>query len=159
MNSGKLIMVFLFLILFADVTTCVVNAQNQNQDEKKFEKQKDDDDKENKDSPKVKSKLAKQATISMEEARRTALEKVPGTVIESELEKENGRLVYEFEIRDKDNKTYDVQVDAKTGEVVSVEEENDDEEDTDQPQTSKQNESSKWYKVWRKIPGLRKKRT
>ena len=86
----------------------------------------DDDEDDELDSPKMQSKLAKEAGISPEQARRTALARVPGTVIESELDMENGKVVYEFEIRDKDGKSFDVLVDAKTGEIVAVE--NDDEE-------------------------------
>ena len=65
------------------------------------------------------------AKISKEEATKTALAKVPhGTVKEAELEKEKGKLVWSFDIATPDSKDItEVQVDANTGEVVSVEKE------------------------------------
>jgi len=39
-----------------------------------------------------------QARITVEQAREVALRAVPGTVTDSELEKEKGRLIYSFEI-------------------------------------------------------------
>ncbi|MBA2735661.1 MAG: PepSY domain-containing protein, partial [Pyrinomonadaceae bacterium] len=78
-----------------------------------------------------------------------ALARVPGTVIESELDKEKGKVVYEFEIRDKDNKTFDVLIDAKTGEIVGVEaeDEEDDDEDTKDNSQANQDKNRKWYAV------------
>lgn len=71
------------------------------------------------------SQLEKQAKVSKEEATKTALAKVPnGTVKESELETEKGKLVWSFDIASPGKKEItEVQVDAKTGEVVSVEKE------------------------------------
>src|SRR5260221_4686559 len=48
---------------------------------------------------KIPEALKKDAKISVEAARATALKKVPGEVKEEELEKENGKLVYSFDIR------------------------------------------------------------
>lgn len=79
-------------------------------------------------------RLARQAKISREEAEKKALERVPGTVIESELEKEKGKIIYEFEVKTRENKIFEVLVDAKTGEIIDIEEEtgeDDDGEDTD----------------------------
>ena len=55
----------------------------------------------------------------------TALAKVPnGTIKESELEKEHGKLVWSFDISVRDSKDLtEVQVDANSGKVVSVEKE------------------------------------
>jgi len=160
MKLSNLMMIFLALILFAGASTSVLNAQNRNQDNKQVEK--DDDDGDDKyDSPKMQKELAKEAKISVEEARQTALARVPGTVIESELDKEKGKVVYEFEIRDKDNKTFDVLVNAKTGEIVGVEaEDKEDDDDDDTKQTSQAKvDKGKWYEIWRKIPGLRKRKS
>jgi Peptidase propeptide and YPEB domain len=41
---------------------------------------------------------AAQARITAEQAREVALRAVPGIVTDSELERENGRLIYSFEI-------------------------------------------------------------
>ncbi len=67
--------------------------------------------------------LKAQAKITLEEASKTALEKVPGGKIKSsELEKERGKLVWSFDISmPKSKNITEVQVDANTGKVVSVE--------------------------------------
>ena len=62
--------------------------------------------------------------IGMAKARRIALEKASGKIEGSELEKENGKTVYSFDIRNAKGTITEVQVDAYTGAVVSVEEEN-----------------------------------
>ena len=74
---------------------------------------------------KIPAALKKDAKISVEEARATALKKVPGEIQEEELEKENGKLVYSFDIRATGQKDItEVQVSAIDGSVVSVEKEN-----------------------------------
>jgi hypothetical protein len=69
------------------------------------------------------AKLAKQARITMEQARKIALERAPGTIEEEELEKEHGKLVYSFDIRNAQGTITEVQVNAKDGSIASVEEE------------------------------------
>jgi uncharacterized membrane protein YkoI len=71
--------------------------------------------------------LKAQAKISEAEAGKIALEKVPGGIIkETELEKEKGKLVWSFEIATPGNKDItEVEVDAVTGGIVSVEKESD----------------------------------
>lgn len=69
------------------------------------------------------AKLAKQAKITMEQAREIALKRAPGTIEEEELEKEHGKLVYSFDIRNSQGTITEVQVNAKDGSIVSVEEE------------------------------------
>jgi uncharacterized membrane protein YkoI len=74
---------------------------------------------------KVPAALKKDAKITIEEARATALKKVPGEIQEEELEKENGKLVYSFDIRATGQKDItEVQVSAIDGSIVSVEKEN-----------------------------------
>lgn len=70
------------------------------------------------------ARLAKQARITMEQARKVALERAPGTIEEEELEKEHGKLVYSFDIRNAQGTITEVQVNAKNGSIASVEEEN-----------------------------------
>jgi hypothetical protein len=69
------------------------------------------------------ARLMARAKVSKETAQATALAKVPnGTVKESELEKEHGKLIWSFDITTPDSKDIkEVAVDAITGEVVSVE--------------------------------------
>ena len=66
-------------------------------------------------------KLAKRAKISMKAARRIALKRAPGKVKSQELEVENGKLIYSFDIvqKGKDG-IMEVAVDAKTGAIVEA---------------------------------------
>ena len=68
------------------------------------------------------SELQARAKISEAQAKKIALAKAPnGKVKESGLEEENGRLVWSFDIATPGTKNItEVQVDATTGEVVSV---------------------------------------
>jgi uncharacterized membrane protein YkoI len=67
--------------------------------------------------------LAAKAKITKEQAEATALKRAPGTVESSELEREHGRLVYSFDIRNSRGTIDEVQVSAITGKVVRVEHE------------------------------------
>jgi uncharacterized membrane protein YkoI len=61
--------------------------------------------------------------IGMKKAREIAYAKAAGKIESAELEKENGKLVYSFDIRNDKGTITEVQVEAYTGEIVSVEEE------------------------------------
>jgi uncharacterized membrane protein YkoI len=71
------------------------------------------------------AKLMAEAKVSRADAEKTALTKAPnGTIKEGELEKEKGKLVWSFDITTPDTKDItEVNVDAITGDVVSVEKE------------------------------------
>jgi uncharacterized membrane protein YkoI len=66
--------------------------------------------------------LAKEAKITRSRAEHIALSKVPdGRVSSGELEREHGTLIWSFDIAKPDTRAInEVQVDAKTGKVVSV---------------------------------------
>lgn len=68
------------------------------------------------------AKLEAQAKISKADAQKIALEKVPGgTIKEGEIEQENGKLIWSFDIATAGTKEItEVQVDALTGAVVDV---------------------------------------
>ena len=68
------------------------------------------------------SALRKQATVTEAQARKSALAKAPnGTIKSSELERENGRLIWSFDIAKAGTRNIiEVQVDAKTGKIVST---------------------------------------
>ena len=68
------------------------------------------------------AELMKEAKISKPQAEKTALAKVAnGTIQSGELERENGKLVWSFDIRTNSTKNVtEVQVDAKSGKIVSV---------------------------------------
>ena len=69
--------------------------------------------------------VASEATISADQALHTALHKVPGTVVEMELEEEpNHQPMWEVEIVTADKRLMAVKIDGKTGSVLDVEEEN-----------------------------------
>jgi uncharacterized membrane protein YkoI len=63
--------------------------------------------------------LAKDAKVSMSEARAIAIKAHPGKITDEELENEGGGsgLRYSFDIKNP-AKTYEVGVDAKTGAVL-----------------------------------------
>jgi uncharacterized membrane protein YkoI len=65
--------------------------------------------------------LAKDATVTIEQAIKTAVEKVPGTVVEAELEKKHGKTVWEVEVLGADGKVTEVHIDAATGTVIDTE--------------------------------------
>jgi uncharacterized membrane protein YkoI len=66
------------------------------------------------------------ATLSPDSAIKIALARVPGgTITEAELEEEDNRLIYSFEIKVAGKSGEDeVHVDATTGDVLKVEHEN-----------------------------------
>ncbi|MEI7730713.1 MAG: PepSY domain-containing protein [Verrucomicrobiota bacterium] len=71
------------------------------------------------------AELTAQAKVTRADAEKIALGKAPGgTIKESEIEKEKGKLVWSFDIATPGTKDItEVLVDAMTGEVVSVEKE------------------------------------
>jgi len=73
---------------------------------------------------KASTKLAKKAKITLAQAREIALREDNGTVEGEELEKEHGKLVYSFDIRNATGTITEFWVDAKTGKVVHKSEEN-----------------------------------
>lgn len=68
----------------------------------------------NADDPAFKDK----AKITQDEAKKTALAKYPGEVVESEFSVESdGNISYEFDIKTADGKEWEVEVDAVTGKL------------------------------------------
>lgn len=63
--------------------------------------------------------------ISSQQAIQIAQQQVPGQVMHVDLDMENGILVYEVFILTMYNKIYEVEINAKTGRIVNIEEEND----------------------------------
>ena len=61
--------------------------------------------------------------IGMTKAREIATQKAAGKIEGEELENENGKTIYSFDIRNSKGTITEVQVDAYTGAIVSVEEE------------------------------------
>ncbi|WP_246096800.1 PepSY domain-containing protein [Psychrobacillus soli] len=61
--------------------------------------------------------------ITIEQAMQNARKQVPGQVIHVDLEMENGLLVYEVFISTAEGRVYQVDVNAKTGVIVDIDQE------------------------------------
>jgi uncharacterized membrane protein YkoI len=70
-----------------------------------------------------KAEMAATAKVTIDQAVKTASGKVPGTVIEAELERKHHKLVWEVEMVTAENKVMEVHIDADSGAVIDVEEE------------------------------------
>ena len=67
------------------------------------------------------AELAKEAKVTVDQAIKTATEKVQGTVVEAELEKKHDKTIWEVEVVGADGKVSEVHIDAATGAVIDVE--------------------------------------
>jgi len=76
-----------------------------------------------KDEAKETVEMAVTAKVTIDEAIKTASEKVPGKVVEAELEKKHDKIVWEVEVVTAENKVMEVYIDAESGDVIDVEEE------------------------------------
>jgi len=74
------------------------------------------------ESGKGKADMAAAAKVTIDQAIKTASEKVQGKVIEAELEKKHDKTVWEVEVLTSENKVMEVHVDADSGAVIDVEE-------------------------------------
>lgn len=72
--------------------------------------------------------LAKKAKITEEDSIKIALEKVPGTAEDVELENEDGTVVYAVEVKAKDGSKQDVKIDAQSGKVIKIDNERDEQD-------------------------------
>ncbi|MBH0179930.1 MAG: PepSY domain-containing protein [Nitrospira sp.] len=70
-----------------------------------------------------KAEMAATAKVTIDQAVKTASEKVLGTITEAELEKKHNKLVWEVEVVTMEKKVMEVHIDAITGAVIDVEEE------------------------------------
>jgi len=67
------------------------------------------------------AEMAKEAKVTVDQAIKTATEKVQGTVVEAELEKKHDKTIWEVEVVGADGKVSEVHIDAATGAVIDVE--------------------------------------
>jgi uncharacterized membrane protein YkoI len=63
--------------------------------------------------------------ISLQQAQEIALRHVPGQVVHANMDLENGVLIYEIFILTPQNLIFEVEIAAKTGQVLKIEQEND----------------------------------
>ena len=73
------------------------------------------------DEAKAKAGMASEAKVTIEQAIKAASEKIPGTVIEAELEKKQGHTVWEVEVVTTDGTVMEAIVDSETGAVTHIE--------------------------------------
>ena len=76
-----------------------------------------------KDESKETVEMAATAKVTIDQAIKTASEKVAGKVVEAELEKKHEKLVWEVEVVTEENKVMEIHIDAESGAVLAVEEE------------------------------------
>jgi len=91
--------------------------------EKEAREEAEQEENDEEESAAEQAKLASQAKITKDQAQEIALRRAPGTVESGELEREHGKLVYSFDIRNARGTIDEVQVSAITGKIVRVEHE------------------------------------
>lgn len=64
-------------------------------------------------------------STDLKTAAELALSNVPGMIIEAELDKDNGHLVWEIEIVDQNQQRVSIELDGQTGEILEQELEDD----------------------------------
>lgn len=77
-------------------------------------------DKSKADNARVKEDSEPTLIMGMDEAIAFALQEFSGTVTEAELDREDGRFIYEIEIKSNGVEA-DIEVDAQTGEILIIE--------------------------------------
>lgn len=63
--------------------------------------------------------------ITKQQAKDIALKNIPGRVLHVDMDLENGVLVYEVFILTAENRIFEVEIHAKTGRIIKMEEETD----------------------------------
>jgi uncharacterized membrane protein YkoI len=63
--------------------------------------------------------------LKLSEILRVAETARPGRVIELELDRDDGRWIYELELLSPDGRLYEMEIDAATGAVLEIEREDD----------------------------------
>lgn len=61
---------------------------------------------------------AEQHNAKMNDCVKASLERHPGAVLEVEMEQDDGRLLFDIDIQGKDGKTWEIECDAVSGEIV-----------------------------------------
>ena len=63
--------------------------------------------------------------ITKKQAQEIALKRVPGKILHVDMDLENGVLVYEVFILTPENRIFEVEILAKSGRIIKIDEEND----------------------------------
>ena len=64
--------------------------------------------------------MADAAEVTIEQAAKSATEKTAGKVIEAELEKKHGKVIWEVKTVDADGKATEMHIDAESGAVIET---------------------------------------
>lgn len=72
-----------------------------------------------------KASLVQEATLTIDDAIKVALADMPGKVIEAELEKDDGVMVWEIELVNNQNELYEFEIDANSGAILESERDDD----------------------------------
>lgn len=67
---------------------------------------------------KEKAEMAAAAKVTIDQAAKTATEKSGGKVIEAELEKKHGKVIWEVKTVGTDGKVHETDIDAESGTVI-----------------------------------------
>ena len=141
MSKKFLLAIFMSALLtgagLAFAKPAVLAGQKQKPKAEKEEKEEAGEHGEEEESAEQQAKLASQAKITKEQAQEIALQRAPGTVESGELEREHGKLVYSFDIRNSKGTIDEVQVSAITGKIVRVEHETKAQEEAEKKQDEK----------------------
>lgn len=105
----------------------ILKVEQEKKEANQNNQQKDDDqnDKGVKNQPAPEKSVNKQKLISKEQAKKIALSKFNGKFEEIELDKDDGRLKYEIELKN-GNQEAEIEIDAYTGEILFMSTEDDD---------------------------------
>jgi uncharacterized membrane protein YkoI len=63
--------------------------------------------------------------ITKQQAQEIAIQQVPGKILHVDMDLENGVLVYEVFILTPENRIFEVEILAKSGKIIKIDEEND----------------------------------
>ncbi|SEM01368.1 Peptidase propeptide and YPEB domain-containing protein [Paenisporosarcina quisquiliarum] len=63
--------------------------------------------------------------ITLEQAMSIALQRISGEIVHVDLDMEDGILVYEVFIMTSNNQIFEVEIHARTGNILKIEQEND----------------------------------
>ena len=69
--------------------------------------------------------LVNEASVNIDQAMAIALADVPGKVIEAEIEREDGTLVWEIEVLNNQNQVFEFEIDANDGRILEKEQDDD----------------------------------
>lgn len=95
------------------------NAENEQVAEQNSSKKKEKEDKKQNKNESNQTKNGSASVLTALDAIDIALKEFPGTVIEIERDKNNGRIIYEVELVSENEKS-EMEIDAMSGDIISI---------------------------------------